>query len=463
MSTSLISVYITNYNYAKYIRQAIESVLNQSMQDFELFIIDDGSTDNSKEIIESYKQHPKINIIYQQNKGLNITNNIALRLANGRYIMRLDADDYLTSDALETMVSLLEENEELGMVFPDFYLVDSQNEVTAEVKRHDFKEDVNLLDQPAHGACTVIRTDFLRSVGGYDETYSCQDGYELWIKFIAKYKVTNVNKPLFYYRQHGDNLTSNESRILNTRRDINGNFIKNNQIEISNTLAIVPIRDTRLKGKMLAFIELAGKTVLDLKLEGLLASSNLKKIVVTSFVPEVKAHIEKHYAGNSRITFIERPIELARYNVSLSGTIDYILNQYKDKDFSVDALMILPIEYIFLTGNVIDDAINVLEIFKADSVISVRPEYSSFYQHHGDGMVPIMEQSNFTQLEREALYKNTGGIQLTRTSSYLKDRKILSGMVGHVVVENKTAMGIFSEFDLKLASLLLENEKSLIK
>ena len=125
--------------------------------------------------------------------------------------------------------------------------------------------------------------------------------------------------------------------------------------------------------------------------------------------------------------------------------------------------MILPIEYIFLTGNVIDDAINVLEIFKADSVISVRPEYSSFYQHHGDGMVPIMEQSNFTQLEREALYKNTGGIQLTRTASYLKNKKILSGMVGHVVVENKTAMGIFSEFDLKLATLLIENEKSLIK
>ena len=109
MQVPLLSVYITNYNYGNYITQAIESVLNQSFQSFELFIIDDGSTDNSKEIIESYAQHPKVKVIYQQNKGLNITNNIALRLANGKYIMRLDADDYLVVNALEKMIDALAE------------------------------------------------------------------------------------------------------------------------------------------------------------------------------------------------------------------------------------------------------------------------------------------------------------------------------------------------------------------
>ncbi|MEM6724140.1 MAG: glycosyltransferase family A protein, partial [Bacteroidota bacterium] len=103
MSSPLLTVYITNYNYEAYIKQAIESVLNQSFQNFELLIIDDGSTDNSRDIIESYKDHEQITIIYQQNKGLNVTNNIALRLAHGKYIMRLDADDYLTADALEKM------------------------------------------------------------------------------------------------------------------------------------------------------------------------------------------------------------------------------------------------------------------------------------------------------------------------------------------------------------------------
>ena len=92
----LVTVYITNFNYGKFIKQAIESVLMQTEQSFELIIIDDGSTDNSKEIIEKYKDLKNIRIVYQKNKGLNVTNNIALRAARGKYIVRLDADDYFS-------------------------------------------------------------------------------------------------------------------------------------------------------------------------------------------------------------------------------------------------------------------------------------------------------------------------------------------------------------------------------
>ncbi len=458
-----ITVYITNYNYGKYIRQAIESVLNQTFQDFELFVIDDGSTDNSKAIIESYAGHPKISIIYQKNKGLNITNNIALRLANGKYIMRLDADDYLASNALETMTNLLEADDSLGMVFPDYFLVDAQNNIIAEVKRHDFKEDVELYDQPAHGACTIIRTEFLDSIGGYDESYSCQDGYELWIKFISKYKVTNIREMLFYYRRHGENLTTNENRILDTRRSINGNFIKSNDIPLPKTIAIVPVRDNTLSGSILAFEKLAEKTLIDLKIQSLLDSKHLDKIVITSSVPEIKNYIISNYLEEKRVVFINRPKELARFNVSLNGTIEHVLNHDTIKKLQVEAFMILPIEFIFLTGEVIDDAINVIEIFNADSLISVRPENASFYQHHGYGMTSIMEQANFTHLEREALFKAVGGIQLTKVKAFKKDKKILAGKVGHIVVDQKTAMGVFSGFDLQLAHMILENEKSTLK
>ncbi|MEQ8575868.1 MAG: glycosyltransferase family A protein, partial [Fulvivirga sp.] len=109
MSNSpLITIYITNYNYGKFIEQSIESVLNQTLQDFELLIIDDGSTDNSKEVIEKYRQNEQINIIYQKNKGLNVTNNIAMRASKGKYIMRLDADDYLENNAITEMSTVLE-------------------------------------------------------------------------------------------------------------------------------------------------------------------------------------------------------------------------------------------------------------------------------------------------------------------------------------------------------------------
>ncbi len=104
----LVSVYITNYNYEKFIRTSIASVFQQTLQDFELLIIDDGSTDNSKAIIEEYRDHPKVTIIYQKNKGLNVTNNIAMRASRGKYIMRLDADDFLEPEALGVMYNVLE-------------------------------------------------------------------------------------------------------------------------------------------------------------------------------------------------------------------------------------------------------------------------------------------------------------------------------------------------------------------
>ncbi len=84
----LVSVYITNYNYGKYIEQAVKSMLQQSLQDFEIIIIDDGSTDHSPEIIRKFAEHPKIKTIFQQNRGLNVTNNIALRVARGKCTAR---------------------------------------------------------------------------------------------------------------------------------------------------------------------------------------------------------------------------------------------------------------------------------------------------------------------------------------------------------------------------------------
>ena len=82
-----ISVYMPNHNYAQYIERAIDSILSQSISDWELIIIDDGSTDHSISLLDKYKDNQKITIIFQENKGLNITNNVAIRLSRGKYIV----------------------------------------------------------------------------------------------------------------------------------------------------------------------------------------------------------------------------------------------------------------------------------------------------------------------------------------------------------------------------------------
>ncbi|MEQ8473571.1 MAG: glycosyltransferase [Marinoscillum sp.] len=451
MDQPLISVYITNYNYGSFIRKAIQSVLDQTIDNYELIIIDDGSSDNSKDIIQEYTDLPFIQVIYQQNKGLNVSNNIALRASKGKYIMRLDADDYLAPNALEVLSHRLEADDELGLVFPDYYTVDEEGNLLELHQRHDFKKEVKLFDQAAHGACTMIRCNFLRKLGGYNESFSCQDGYELWVKFTRHYKVQNVNEALFFYRQHGKNLTSNETRILTTRARINQTYIDAESIKVA-ALAVIPIRNGL---NSIAFEELGGKKLIDIKIEQALKSSSLQDIVVTSPSDDVAQYIGENYKDD-RLQFIKRPKEYTRHNIPLGQTVKYILEQKKIQQNNYNSIILLSSEFPFVEKSHIEDALNTMFLFDSDSLMSVRLESSMMFQHHGSGMVPILNQDKFNRVEREALFRNTGGITCVRMDVFMETHKMLYGKIGHIVLDQKTAQGISSNYDLQLVRLIQE-------
>ncbi len=454
MSAPLITVYITNYNYGKYLSKAVNSVLEQTLTDYEIIIIDDGSTDNSREIIEQFENHPKIDVIFQLNKGLNVTNNIALRVARGKYIMRLDADDYLDPKALEVLSSKLEVDDELGLVFPDYYLVDANNEILSAEKRHDFSNGVSLYDQPAHGAVTLIRKEYLIKLGGYDEEFSCQDGYELWVKFVARFKVDNVNEPLFYYRQHGANLTTNENRILEERAKIKRKFVSRNKKQIGNTLAIIPVRGEKYNAKSVAFKELGDKAILDLKIEALMQAKEINLIVVSSPDVDVQEHINQHYAGNKKVFFHHRDEKLARLNTGLVDTVKSILSIDEVERLNPEVLMVSSVEYPFVKSTTYQDALNTLLIFESDSLITVRAETSMFFQHHGHGMEAILGMEKFTRIEREALYRYSGGVIVVKTEKFNEDNALITGKVGHIEIDQRTSHSLKSEYDYQLAQFL---------
>ncbi|MAJ06239.1 MAG: hypothetical protein CL827_05200 [Crocinitomicaceae bacterium] len=444
----LVTVYITNFNYGKFIKQAIESVLMQTEQSFELIIIDDGSTDNSKEIIEKYKDLKNIRIVYQKNKGLNVTNNIALRAARGKYIVRLDADDYFSPNALELLLEKLESDSMLGMVFPDYFIVDTQGEVLERQKRHDFDNEVKLFDQAAHGACTMIRVQFLREIGGYDESFSCQDGYELWVKFTSKFKVSNINEPLFYYRKHGKNLTSNEDRILDTRATINSKFVKKFNKEIKS-VAIIPVRG---EGNNIYKLPFGSHTLLEEKINQALESNFITKVIVTSPDENIKKLINDKYENLDKVSFFYRDKSKTRINVDLNSTLELIVKKFKNLDFK--AITILAIEFPFLKPSKIDDAINTMVLFDADSLISVRNTNKLLFRHNGRGMNPILGMEKFTKMEREMLYFHSGGISVSTRKNFEKNNKMLSGKVGHILLDQKSAFEINTEFDMKIATLI---------
>jgi CMP-N-acetylneuraminic acid synthetase len=448
-----VSVYIPTHNYGKYLVQAIESVLAQKFNQWELIIIDDGSTDNSRDIIKQYSSHPKIRTMYQEKKGLTTTNNIALRLAQGKYIMRLDADDYLDENALLVLANILDTNPQVGLVYPDYYLVDEGGEIEGIVRRKKIGQEVELLDLPALGACTMIRKECLLEIGGYNEEFMCQDGYELWLKFIESFKPYNVNIPLFYYRQHPANLTKDRNLILKTRRDIKRTFVENSRKKaIPRILAVIPVLKKALSALDSALHPLAGKPLLWYTISEALKTSMIDKIAVSSDDVAVLDYCQ----GFPGINPILRPDELAKNSTDMGSIIMQVLEVLnKEKKYQPDAVMILYSNTPLRRSSHIEKCIDTMIIFNVDSVIAVDEEVDRFYNHKRYGLCVINKRAGIS-LERDALYRDNGAIYLSRTSA-ITPKHVLGESIGHIVMLPEESIRIRNNFDFWLAEKIISD------
>lgn len=444
-TSPIVSIYLVNHNYEKYLQQAIDSVLKQTFQDFELIIIDNDSSDNSREIIEPFAVHKKIKVILQDNIGLNATNNVAINMAKGRYIMRLDADDYLDEHALEIMVGKLEREKNIDLIFPDYYLVDESGNIIELMRRHDFSE-VKLLDQPAHGACTLVRRECLIALDGYDELYHCQDGWDLWVRFIQKHGVTNVNLPLFYYRQHANSLSGNEERILSTRAKILKKNA-NNSRGPTNCIAVIPIRGEKIDSFSYALKKLGGKALMDWTLDEALAAEHISRVVVTSPDEGVCNHVKGKYG--EKVDVFERDWKLALPNMSLDATLTTLFDKIPEEWRSFDAIALLFIECPFRTARYIDMAIDAMEIFQTNRVIGIRKERSTFYRHSGEGVEPL-KVSKLLRQEKDELFQEAGGIYVVRRGTLYRDIEV-DKKIGHVDLDEISALHVSSDWTWKIA------------
>ncbi len=220
------TVYIPCRNYGRFLSEAIESVLRQTVDDWELIVVDDGSTDETASVMGLYRGHPSISLHRTESIGLPSVGNFALARARGRYLIRLDGDDVFDENILLVLGNLLDRRTDLALVFPDYFLVDAFGQVFAHERRKRLYESNHMVDLPPNGACALVRTAVLRDLGGYREDLGAQDGLDLWTKLASRHKCANVNLPLFYYRRHGTNLTTNISRIVSARRQIKKDAVK---------------------------------------------------------------------------------------------------------------------------------------------------------------------------------------------------------------------------------------------
>lgn len=200
-----ISIILPVYNGSLYLREAVDSILRQSFEDFELIIIDDGSSDNSAEIILSYAD-PRIRFYRQKNVGLAATLNRGIALSTGKYIARQDQDDVSLPERLARQVDFLEVHPDYGMVGTWASILEDRKE-TGRAHRHP-EDDLRLrfalmFDNPFVHSSVMVRRALLEKVGGYstDRTRQPPEDYELWSRIVRESKGANIPDLLHVYRE----------------------------------------------------------------------------------------------------------------------------------------------------------------------------------------------------------------------------------------------------------------------
>jgi len=214
----LVSVIIPVYNAEKYIASAIESVLIQNYRNFEVIVIDDGSTDNTKQIIDSFGDE-KIRCFYQPNAGLASSHNAGIKKSKGQFLIKLDADDIMTPDFIEKHLKIFEQFPETDLVYCDDTLVDEGDKVLRVIRRPEYS-DTNLLIRdlfqcgfPVVPFRTCIKRSVFDKIGFFDETLCMAEDYDMICRFVKSgLKIKHLPEPL-YFRRMTTNSLSRDSNL----------------------------------------------------------------------------------------------------------------------------------------------------------------------------------------------------------------------------------------------------------
>ena len=207
-----VTVRMSAYNHEAYIEQAILSIVNQTYQDFELLVIDDGSTDQTPEILERLSQEYGFYFERQQNMGCIRTLNKLIAMAKGEYLAGCASDDFWPLTRLEEQVNVLERKPSLDAVHGCIIKVDSLGDPIAG-SQTDFKRlltgsrafsDLISRRRIFYAGTLLIRKSLFDQVGGYDPTLTAED-YDWMLRMLKVGKVEAIDKVWHYYRQHSEN------------------------------------------------------------------------------------------------------------------------------------------------------------------------------------------------------------------------------------------------------------------
>ena len=234
------SVVITCYNYGHFIAEAIESVLQQTLSDVEILIIDDGSTDNSGEIAQRYLVDSRVHYFRQDNGGQAKAKNAGIRHSTGEFIAFLDADDRWTPDKLQKQVVLFQDSQ-VGVVFSRAKYIDKDGDEISfkltgrwlQPKRGKVTEEL-FMDNFVPFSSSIVRKECFDRFGTFDETLKMGIDWDLWLRISTGYHFNFVDEPLLEYRMgHSGQMSKNMEERQRCSDRIMESFLANYPSEIT--------------------------------------------------------------------------------------------------------------------------------------------------------------------------------------------------------------------------------------
>lgn len=242
-----ISVVIPCYNGERYLAEAIDSVLRQTRPALEIMVVDDGSTDRSRQIVEGYGE--KVHLVAQENRGLPAARNAGIRASRGQFIAFLDADDWWREDFLEQMSSALERSE-AGIAYCGWQNVGLPGGRGRPFVPPDYEEVPDKIEclfrspcWPVHAA--LVRCEVVESVGGFDPKWrSCED-FAFWLRTATRNRLVRVPEVLAFYRFHGNQMVAKRDVIAISHWMVQKEFLAGHA-EVAERLGKKRIRELTL-------------------------------------------------------------------------------------------------------------------------------------------------------------------------------------------------------------------------
>lgn len=214
-----VSVIIPTYNRASLLPRALESVFNQTFRDFELIVVDDGSTDATPDVLKRF--NGKIKYIRQENQGTAAARNRGIQESQGEYIAFLDSDDYWVPEKLEEQVKVLDAHKNIGIVYARMPIINEKGERVgtkpAGVSGKNFKELIEYWgDLP--NSTVMTRRECFDKAGLFDTSLETMQDIDMWLRIARFYELYEIeNKVLAYYYRHDNQITRNRLKVYRGR------------------------------------------------------------------------------------------------------------------------------------------------------------------------------------------------------------------------------------------------------